>query len=76
MAFGYNDLELMIRDSYSFAVRNAVQELKDAANFITRSNETKKMQLWKQSFRYYPYKEIAIKKMKARIAIQAFFICE
>lgn len=24
---------------YSFAVRNAVNELKDAANFITRSNE-------------------------------------
>lgn len=41
MAFGdgYNDLELMTRAKYSFAVRNAVQELKDAANFITRSNE-------------------------------------
>ncbi|WP_318503891.1 HAD family hydrolase [Bacillus sp. T3] len=41
MAFGdgYNDLELMTRATYSFAVRNAVQELKDAANFITRSNE-------------------------------------
>lgn len=41
MAFGdgYNDLELMARATYSFAVRNAVQELKDAANFITRSNE-------------------------------------
>jgi Cof subfamily protein (haloacid dehalogenase superfamily) len=41
MAFGdgYNDLELMLRASYRFAVRNAVQELKDAANFITRSNE-------------------------------------
>jgi hydroxymethylpyrimidine pyrophosphatase-like HAD family hydrolase len=25
--------------TYSFAVRNAFQELKDAANFITRSNE-------------------------------------
>lgn len=36
---GYNDLELMARATYSFAVRNAVQELKDAANFITRSNE-------------------------------------
>ncbi len=36
---GYNDLELMTRSTYSFAVRNAVQELKDAANFITRSNE-------------------------------------
>lgn len=41
MAFGdgYNDLELMNRASYSFAVRNAVPELKDVANFITRSNE-------------------------------------
>ncbi|MBE7121363.1 HAD family hydrolase [Bacillus cereus] len=41
MAFGdgYNDLELMTRATYSFAVRNAVQELKDVANFITLSNE-------------------------------------
>ncbi|MEK5381852.1 HAD hydrolase family protein [Niallia sp. FSL W8-0635] len=41
MAFGdgYNDIELMGRSSYSFAVRNAVEELKNAANFITRSNE-------------------------------------
>ncbi|GIN72936.1 hydrolase [Bacillus sp. J14TS2] len=41
MAFGdgYNDLELMVRAAYSFAVRNAVSELKDTANFITRSNE-------------------------------------
>ena len=41
MAFGdgYNDLELMVRAKYSFAVRNAVEKLKDAANFITRSNE-------------------------------------
>lgn len=41
MAFGdgYNDIELMTRSTYSFAVRNAVQELQDAANFITRSNE-------------------------------------
>ncbi|MBD1381596.1 HAD family hydrolase [Metabacillus arenae] len=36
---GYNDLELMASATYSFAVRNAVQEIKDAANFITRSNE-------------------------------------
>ena len=36
---GYNDLELMACGEFSFAVRNAVQELKDAANFITRSNE-------------------------------------
>jgi Cof subfamily protein (haloacid dehalogenase superfamily) len=41
MAFGdgYNDIELMVRATYSFAVRNAFEELKDAANFITRSNE-------------------------------------
>ena len=41
MAFGdgYNDIELMTRASFSFAVRNAFEELKDAANFITRSNE-------------------------------------
>ena len=41
MAFGdgYNDLELMASATYSFAVRNAVKEIKDAANFITRSNE-------------------------------------
>jgi hydroxymethylpyrimidine pyrophosphatase-like HAD family hydrolase len=41
MAFGdgYNDIELMTRSIYSFAVRNAVQDLKEAANFITRSNE-------------------------------------
>ncbi|MBY7142279.1 HAD family phosphatase [Virgibacillus sp. NKC19-3] len=36
---GYNDIELMTRSTYSFAMRNAVQETKDAANFITRSNE-------------------------------------
>ena len=41
MAFGdgYNDIELMERSTYSFAVRNAVQEVKDAANYITRSNQ-------------------------------------
>ena len=41
MAFGdgHNDIELMACAEYSFAVRNAVQETKDAANFITRSNE-------------------------------------
>lgn len=36
---GYNDIELMACGIYSFAVRNAVQEIKDAANYITRSNE-------------------------------------
>lgn len=41
MVFGdtYNDIELMACAEYSFAVRNAVQEVKDAANYITRSNE-------------------------------------
>lgn len=41
MAFGdgYNDLELMSRAKYSFAVRNAVDALKEGANFITRSNK-------------------------------------
>lgn len=41
MAFGdgYNDLELLGRAKYSFAVRNAVPEIKEIANFITRSNE-------------------------------------
>ncbi|MFS0782925.1 HAD family hydrolase [Bacillus sp. 1P06AnD] len=41
MVFGdtYNDIELMACGEYSFAVRNAVQEVKDAANFITGSNE-------------------------------------
>jgi hydroxymethylpyrimidine pyrophosphatase-like HAD family hydrolase len=29
----------MVRATYSFAVRNAFDKLKDAANFITRSNE-------------------------------------
>ncbi|MFD1064869.1 HAD family hydrolase [Oceanobacillus locisalsi] len=38
---GYNDIELMNSAAYSFAVRNAVPELKEAANFITRSNEEK-----------------------------------
>ncbi|UNJ81290.1 HAD hydrolase family protein (plasmid) [Bacillus sp. CMF21] len=32
-------MELLVCGTYSFAVRNAVQEIKDAANFITRSNE-------------------------------------
>ena len=36
---GYNDLELMACGTYSFAVRNPVQEVKDAATFITRSND-------------------------------------
>lgn len=36
---GYNDIELMTRSTYSFSIRNAVREIKDAANYITRSNE-------------------------------------
>ena len=36
---GYNDLELLACGHYSFAVRNAVPEVKDAANYITRSNQ-------------------------------------
>ncbi|MFJ7744654.1 HAD family hydrolase [Peribacillus sp. NPDC097295] len=41
MVFGdsYNDIELMACGIYNFAVRNAVKEVKDAANYITRSNE-------------------------------------
>lgn len=41
MAFGdgYNDIELLTRADYSFAVRNAVLEIKDIANYITRSND-------------------------------------
>lgn len=44
MAFGdgYNDLELMSRAKYSFAVRNAVDALKEGANFITRSNQRRR----------------------------------
>ncbi|CAM5599300.1 hypothetical protein BSAF29S_04163 [Bacillus safensis subsp. safensis] len=37
--FSRNDLELMESAQYSFAVRNAIQEVKDAAHFITLSNE-------------------------------------
>lgn len=36
---GYNDIELLTRADYSFAVRNAVQEIKNIANYITRSND-------------------------------------
>ncbi|AIQ46537.1 hydrolase [Paenibacillus sp. FSL R7-0273] len=41
MAFGdgYNDLELLVRADFSFAVRNAFPELKDAARYITGSND-------------------------------------
>jgi len=36
---GWNDIELMSCGTYSFAVRNAFDETKAAANFITRSND-------------------------------------
>jgi len=36
---GYNDIELMEHAAFSFAVRNAVQEVKDKSNYITRSND-------------------------------------
>ena len=40
MAFGDgNDKELMEAASYSFAVKNAVDEIKDAAHFVIKSNE-------------------------------------
>ncbi|OXS77454.1 HAD-IIB family hydrolase [Domibacillus enclensis] len=36
---GYNDLELLASGTYSFAMRNAFPEVKDAARFITGSND-------------------------------------
>lgn len=36
---GFNDIELMERAHFSFAMRNAFEETKAAANFITRSND-------------------------------------
>ncbi len=41
MAFGdgLNDVELLNAAAYSFAMRNAFEETKAAANFITRSND-------------------------------------
>lgn len=36
---GFNDIELMERAYFSFAMRNAFEETKAAANFITRSND-------------------------------------
>jgi len=41
MAFGdgYNDLELFAQADYSFAMRNAFDEVKDAARFVTGSND-------------------------------------
>ncbi|SIR35831.1 hypothetical protein SAMN05880558_11270 [Aeromonas sp. RU39B] len=41
MAFGdgYNDIELMERADFSFAMRNAFEETKVVANYVTRSND-------------------------------------
>ena len=41
MAFGdgYNDLELLAQAEYSFAMRNAFEEVKQAARFVTGSND-------------------------------------
>ena len=41
MAFGdgLNDIELLNAATYSFAMENAFEETKAAANFITRSND-------------------------------------
>lgn len=36
---GYNDIELMACADFSFAMRNAFDETKAAANYITRSND-------------------------------------
>lgn len=36
---GFNDIELMERADFSFAMRNAFDETKAAANYITRSND-------------------------------------
>nr|WP_279114144.1 HAD family hydrolase [Enterobacter soli] len=41
MAFGdgYNDLELLAQAEYSFAMRNAFEEVKHAARFVTGTND-------------------------------------
>jgi len=46
MAFGdgYNDLELLAAAEYSFAMRNAFEETKAVANFITGSNNESAVQ--------------------------------
>ena len=46
MAFGdgYNDLELLAEAEYSFAMRNAFEETKAAAHFITGSNDDNAVQ--------------------------------
>jgi hydroxymethylpyrimidine pyrophosphatase-like HAD family hydrolase len=42
MAFGdgYNDLELLAQAEYSFAMRNAFEEVKHAARFVTEPTMT------------------------------------
>ena len=45
----------MTRSTYSFAVRNAVDKLKYAANFIIRSNEEDVLST--QLLIYYPYRK-------------------
>lgn len=46
MAFGdgYNDLELLAAAEYSFAMRNAFEETKNVANFVTGSNNDNAVQ--------------------------------
>jgi hydroxymethylpyrimidine pyrophosphatase-like HAD family hydrolase len=46
MAFGdgYNDLELLGAAEYSFAMRNAFEETKAVANFVTGSNDENAVQ--------------------------------
>lgn len=46
MAFGdgYNDLELLAAAEYSFAMRNAFEETKAVANFVTGSNDENAVQ--------------------------------
>lgn len=41
---GYNDLELLAQAEYSFAMRNAFEETKAAARFITGSNDESAVQ--------------------------------
>ncbi len=36
---GLNDSELMAAGTYSFAMKNAFEEIKEAAAFVTRSND-------------------------------------
>ena len=46
MAFGdgYNDIELLAMAEYSFAMRNAFEETKAVANFITGYNDENAVQ--------------------------------